>query len=74
MVTAIVKITRINTFNFSTEDKLQKQTAQRLRASVLDIEGAAVPKQTNDYTISREGSGYRVNYLNTKDEKVSVIL
>lgn len=61
-------------FNFSTEDKLQKETAQRLRASVLDVAGADVPKQTNDYTISRESSGYRVNYLNTKDEKVSVIV
>ena len=67
-------IKEFSAFNFSTEDKLQKQTAQRLRAAVLDIEGASVPKQTNDYTISREGSGYRVNYLNTKDEKVSVIL
>ena len=67
-------IKEFSAFNFSTEDKLQKGTAQKLRASILDIKGADVPKQTNDYTISREGSGYRVNYLNTKDEKVSEIL
>lgn len=67
-------IKEISAYNFSTEDKLQKATAQSLRASVLDVEGVDVPKQTNDYTISREGAGYRVNYLNTKDEKVSVVL
>jgi len=67
-------IKEFTAFNFSTEDKLQKPTTQKLRAAILDIVDADVPKQTNDYTISREGAGYRVNYLNMEDKKVSVII
>jgi len=58
-------------FNFSTEVKEQKGMASALRAVVVDS-GNPLPDKTNDYTLSREGASWRIDY--TSDEERQSIL
>ena len=60
-------------YNFSTENKMQENTAQKIRAALLDSD-VPIPKDKNDYTISREGNNYRVNYMDKDDNKQSELI
>ena len=56
-------------YTFSTSDKGQASTARALRAAVLNSSDAPeVPEGSNDYTIQREGEGYRIGF--TKKTKL----
>jgi hypothetical protein len=61
-------------FNFSTEVKAQAGDAQELRTSILDVEGAAMPSDKNDYTLSKEGNTYKVSYTDKKGVRQNVAL
>jgi hypothetical protein len=61
-------------FNFSTEVKAQAGDAQELRTSILDVEGAAMPSDKNDYTLYKEGSVYKVNYTDKDGVRQNVAL
>jgi hypothetical protein len=60
-------------YNFSTENKMQENTAQKIRAALLDSD-VPIPKDKNDYTISREGNNYRVSYMDKADKKQSELI
>lgn len=59
-------------FTFSTEDKSQAPIAIALRAAVLNSEEKpSIPAGTNDYTVAREGTGYRISFISGSGEKAS---
>lgn len=59
-------------FTFSTADKSQATIALKLRAAVLTSEDKpAIPAGTNDYTVAREGSGYRISFVSGTGEKAA---
>lgn len=59
-------------FTFSTADKSQAPIALKLRAAVLTSEEKpAIPAGTNDYTVAREGSGYRISFISGTGEKAA---
>lgn len=50
-------------FTFSTGDKAQKPVADALRAAVINSsDKPEIPEGTNDFTIQREGTGFKVGY------------
>jgi hypothetical protein len=69
-------IKEFSAFNFSTEVKDQKGTAQKLRAVVIDAlgEGKKAPLSSNDYTLSREGDSYRIHYTDGDKLRKSVLV
>lgn len=56
-------------YTFSTTEPSQSTIARALRAAVINSgEDKSIPAGTNDYTVSREGEGYRISYLNKKGD------
>lgn len=58
-------------FTFSTADKQQAPVALALRAAVLNSDNPEIPAGTNDYTVYREGEGFRVSFINKKGDGIS---
>jgi hypothetical protein len=57
-------------FTFSTADKQQAQIALKLRAAVINANGEhPIPEGTNDYTVAREGDGFRISFIMGKSDK-----
>lgn len=57
-------------FTFSTADKQQAPVALALRAAVLNSnEKPPIPEGTNDYTVAREGGGFRISFIKGSSDK-----
>lgn len=58
-------------FTFSTADKQQAPVALALRAAVLNSDNPEIPAGTNDYTVYREGEGFRISFINKEGDDIS---
>lgn len=71
-------LTQGKAFTFSTGDKAQKPVADALRAAVLNsTDKPEIPEGTNDFTIQREGTGFKVGYnkkIKGGSERTSVFI
>jgi hypothetical protein len=56
-------------FTFSTADKEQKSVALSLRGALL-ANGETVPNTTQDFSVSRNGSGFNISFLNKKGDAI----
>lgn len=65
------------TYSFSTDNKAQKATADLIRQVILkspevESQEKEVPKKENNYSIKREGTGYKINYIEKGEDSDNV--